>query len=174
MTPTESACSTALAALEMVVFDFDGVMTDDAVWVTEDGIELVRCSRADGLGVSRLRDEIPLLVLSSERNPVVTARCAKLGLRAVQGITDKGAHLAALLASEGIDPGRVAYVGNDVNDLGCIALVGLPVAVGNAHAEVLAASKLQLRAAGGHGAVRELCDLVLEARRARSALTPPA
>ena len=148
----------------MVVFDFDGVMTDDAVWVTEDGIELVRCSRADGLGVARLRVEIPLVVLSSEHNPVVTARCTKLGVRAIQGVADKGATLAALLDDAGIGADRVAYVANDVNDLGCLSQVGMPVAVGDAHPEVLAASVLHLRRPGGHGAVRELCDAILRAR----------
>ncbi|MDT5269271.1 MAG: hypothetical protein QOH49_1457 [Acidobacteriota bacterium] len=150
------------ARLRLVVFDFDGVMTDNGVQVDDRGGETVRCDRGDGWGVARLRDAgVSMLVLSTEEHPVVAARCAKLKLPCVQGCGDKAAALAALLAEKGIDPSEVAYVGNDVNDLGCLRLVGMPVAVGDSHPEVLAASRLVLTKAGGRGAVREFCDLLL-------------
>jgi YrbI family 3-deoxy-D-manno-octulosonate 8-phosphate phosphatase len=159
-----SPASTDIRSLvELVVFDFDGVFTDNAVWVREDGVELVRCSRADGLGIARLREfGIAMLVLSTEENPVVTARCEKLGLPVEQGVADKGAHLAELLSSRNIDPERVVYLGNDVNDAGCLRLVGLPVIVADAHSSVASLARIVLRTSGGHGAVRELCDAIVD------------
>jgi len=151
-----------LVDLDLVVFDFDGVMTDNAVWVGADGSELVRCSREDGMGISLLRRTgLAMLVLSTERHPVVAARCAKLDLECIQGVDDKAPRLTAVLAGRDVDPRRTAYVGNDVNDLDCLAMVGWPVAVADARPEVRRAARLVLGRAGGHGAVRELCDLIL-------------
>lgn len=148
-----------------LVMDFDGVFTDNRVLVREDGVEAVVCSRGDGLGLERLRRalEIPCLILSKERNRVVAARGAKLGLEVVQGCDDKATALAAWCAAKGLSPAQVAYVGNDVNDLPCMAAVGFPVAVADAHPEALAAAHLVLRKNGGQGALRELCDLILAA-----------
>jgi YrbI family 3-deoxy-D-manno-octulosonate 8-phosphate phosphatase len=148
--------------IDLVVFDFDGVMTDNTVVVSEGGDEAVVCHRGDGWGMARLRDAgIPMLVLSTERHPVVAARCAKLGVPCLQAIEDKAGELARHLERERIDPARTVYVGNDVNDLGCMEAVGLPVAVADAEPAVLAAAKLVLSRPGGRGAVRELCELVL-------------
>jgi len=114
------------------------------------------------MGVSMLRGTgLPMLVLSTERHPVVAARCAKLALECIQGVEDKASRLAQLFEDRGIDPGRTAYVGNDVNDLGCLAMVGWPIAVADARPEVLDAARLVLGRPGGHGAVRELCDRLL-------------
>ncbi|AWK90245.1 acylneuraminate cytidylyltransferase (plasmid) [Azospirillum thermophilum] len=146
----------------LIVFDFDGVMTDNRVTVGEDGSEMVRCSRGDGLGIDRLRKAgVPMLVLSTERNPVVAARCRKLRMECHQGVDDKGTYLAALLAGRKIDPADVAYVGNDVNDLDCLRLVGLPVVVADAHPDVLPYARLVLPRPGGDGAVRALADHLL-------------
>ncbi len=148
--------------LELVVFDFDGVITDNGVTVSSDGTETVRCDRRDSLGIASLRKlGIPMLVLSTESNQVVRYRCDKLHLECLHGIDDKGATLRNVLADRGIRPAGVAYVGNDVNDLDCLQLVGLPVAVGDAHPQVLKASKLLLTRPGGCGAVREFCEQVL-------------
>lgn len=150
----------------LVVFDFDGVMTDNTVWVDANGGESVRSDRGDGWGIARLRDAgVRMMVLSTEENAVVAARSAKLKLTCIQGCADKAAALTALLAEEGIDPADVIYVGNDVNDLSCLRMVGMPVAVGDAHPDVMAASKLVLTRKGGRGAVREFCDLLLAALR---------
>jgi YrbI family 3-deoxy-D-manno-octulosonate 8-phosphate phosphatase len=153
--------------VDAVVMDFDGVHTDDAAYVGADGDELVRVSRADGLGVAALRDAgYPMLILSKERHPVVGARASKLGVEVLQGVDDKATALTRWLADHGLDPARVAYVGNDVNDLAPMAVVGWPTAVADARPEVRAAARLVLRERGGHGAVRELCDRVLESARA--------
>lgn len=148
--------------IDLVVFDFDGVMTDNTLLVTSSGDEAVVCNRGDGWGVARLREAgVPMLVLSTEANPVVAARCRKLQLECVQDVPDKAGRLRALLGERGIDPAHVAFVGNDVNDLECLQLVGLPVAPADAEPAARAAARLVLSRRGGHGAVRELCDLLL-------------
>jgi N-acylneuraminate cytidylyltransferase len=146
-------------APRLVVFDFDGVMSDNRVWVGGGGEELVACNRSDGLGLAMLRSlGLDLLVLSTETNPVVGARCRKLALPCEQGIADKAARLRSLLLERSIPASDVIYVGNDINDLACMRLVGCGVAVADAHPDVLRAADLTLTCAGGHGAVRELCD----------------
>jgi YrbI family 3-deoxy-D-manno-octulosonate 8-phosphate phosphatase len=150
------------ADLQLIVFDFDGVFTDNRVFVRDDGRESVACNRGDGLGLEMLRNRgVPMLVLSKEQNPVVGARCTKLKLPYVQGIDDKRTFLLEHLRKQGIPPESVAYVGNDVNDLACLSVVGLPVVVGDAHPDVIGAAKLVLGRPGGQGAVREFCDLVM-------------
>ncbi len=148
--------------IELAVFDFDGVMTDNSVIVTEKGEEAVLCDRGDGWGVAKLLEAgIPMLVLSTETNPVVAARCAKLNLPFQQGLGDKRTFLADYLKKHGIHSTNVIYVGNDLNDLECFNLVGWPVAVADAHPSLIAASKWVLSHQGGKGAIRELCDKLL-------------
>ena len=159
----------ALRGLRLLVFDFDGVFTDNAVWVREDGAEIVRCSRFDGMGLSVLRQAgvaPEMLVLSTEENPVVSARCRKLKLRVIQGVADKGARLRELSVELGIPLAETGYVGNDVNDIECLRLVGLPIVVADAHPDVLPLGRLRTTRLGGHGAVREICDLLLKIRSA--------
>ena len=148
--------------VRLLVLDFDGVLTDNRVFVAQDGTETVTCNRSDGLGLSLLqRQGVDVEVLSAEANPVVAARCRKLGLPYRQGLQDKAAALQALIAEKGIEPPQVVYVGNDVNDLDCMRLAGCGIAVADAHPTVLAKADLILSKPGGHGAVRELCDLIL-------------
>jgi N-acylneuraminate cytidylyltransferase len=157
-----------------VITDFDGVHTADTAYLDETGRESVRVSRSDGLGVGRLRAAgIPMLIVSKERNPVVTARARKLGVEVLQGVDDKAPAVRSWLAGHQIAPDRAAYLGNDVNDLEAMRSVGWPVAVRDARPEVLAAARLTLSRAGGQGAVRELCDLVVASRPGR-ALDGPA
>lgn len=145
--------------VRLVVFDFDGVLTDNAVYVSQEGTEFVRCWRSDGLGLQALAAiGIDLLVLSTEQNPVVSVRCAKLKLPCIQAVADKGERLAQVLAERKLDWRQVAYVGNDINDSACLRRVGLPVVVGDAHPDVLPLAKWQTEARGGYGAVREFCD----------------
>ncbi|MEG3614542.1 acylneuraminate cytidylyltransferase [Isoptericola haloaureus] len=169
----ESVVSGALTDVDVLVTDFDGVHTDDHVIVTQDGQESVRVGRDDGMGVSLLRRAgTRVVILSTEVNPVVSARGRKLGVEVLQGIGDKEIALRDWLESEGVDPARVAYVGNDVNDLGAMSVVGLPVAVADARPEVLAAARLVLDRAGGHGAVREICDRILAGQHSPRAAGP--
>jgi N-acylneuraminate cytidylyltransferase len=147
----------------LVVFDFDGVMTDNHAWVDQDGREAVMVNRADGMGISLLRQAgIPAVVLSTETNPVVAARCRKLSLPVAQGLADKASALREWLEGHHLDPAGTVYLGNDINDLPCFPLVGCAVAVADAHPEVLAQADLVLSHDGGQGAVRELCELLIK------------
>lgn len=147
--------------IDALVTDFDGVHTDDAVHVDENGVESVRVHRGDGMGVGRLvKAGFPFLILSKERNPVVTRRAEKLRVEVAQGIDNKAQVISEWMAHKGLDPKRVAYVGNDINDVEAFRVVGWPIAVADAHPHVIAEAKLVLKKNGGHGAVREVCDLV--------------
>ena len=149
-----------------VIFDFDGVFTDNKVYVFQDGREAVACNRSDGYGISMLRKtNIPLLVLSAEENPVVAARCRKLQLECLHGIHDKLPALTQWLADRGLDIHQTMYVGNDINDIACMQAVGFPIAVADAYPQVKAVAKLVLATQGGYGAVREVCDLILASHR---------
>ena len=160
--PVAPGVAADLAAVRLVVFDFDGVFTDNTVYVSEDGTESVRCWRGDGLGLQAIqRLGLQVLILSTEVNPVVTARSRKLKVECVQGCEDKRARLEAIVRERGLTLDQVAYVGNDVNDLGCLEAVGVPVVVGDAHPAVLGAAKLRTQRPGGRGAVREVCDLLV-------------
>jgi YrbI family 3-deoxy-D-manno-octulosonate 8-phosphate phosphatase len=148
--------------VNLLVLDFDGVMTDDRVWVDQDGHESVAANRRDGLGISMLHKAgVPMVVLSTETNPVVAARCQKLSLPVIQGLTDKAAALKRLIQERRLDPAHIIYLGNDVNDLPCFPLVGFAVVVADAHPDVIPQADLVLSHPGGHGAVRELCDRIL-------------
>ncbi|CAG1001468.1 3-deoxy-D-manno-octulosonate 8-phosphate phosphatase (KDO 8-P phosphatase) [Phycisphaerales bacterium] len=151
--------------IALVVFDFDGVMTDNTVLVMQDGTEGVLCNRSDGLGIGLMKDAgFSMLVISKEQNPVVSARCRKLGLECMQGVDDKPAALARVLQDRGLSPAHAAYVGNDVNDVECMRMVGMPVAVADAWPAALKAAKFVTKRPGGHGAVREVCEWFLGAR----------
>ncbi|MGP9033194.1 cytidylyltransferase domain-containing protein [Glutamicibacter mysorens] len=153
--------------VDAVITDFDGVHTPDTAYVDEHGTETVRVSRSDGMGVARLRAAgVKFLILSKETNPVVAARAAKLKVEVTHGIENKAEYVARWLADESINPARVAYLGNDINDLGAMALVGWPITVADAHHDVHLAARHTLTRKGGHGAVRELAELVLAARTA--------
>lgn len=163
----------ALARVRLLVLDFDGVMTDNRVTVTDDGHESVTCHRGDGWGIARLVESgVEVLVLSTETNPVVLHRSRKLKLECVHGCDDKLAALQALVAARGLEPAQVAYVGNDVNDLACLRWVGVPIAVADAEPEVRSAVLLVTARPGGHGAVREVAEWILAARSAPA--TEPA
>lgn len=156
--------------VELLVLDFDGVLTDDRVWVSEQGLESVAANRKDGYGIARLKERgVEVIVLTRETNPVVAARCEKLGIAAIQGVRDKGARLGEMLRERQIDPARSVYLGNDVNDLPCFPLVGCAVAVADAHPKVLTAADRRLSQRGGYGAVRELCELLLSAMQREEA-----
>ncbi|MDO5683283.1 MAG: acylneuraminate cytidylyltransferase [Propionibacteriaceae bacterium] len=162
--PTAGANDGEAIDVDAVITDFDGVHTADTAYVDEHGRETVRVSRSDGMGVSVLRKAgIPFLICSRERNRVVTARAAKLGVEVMQAITDKRAAVLDWLTENEVDPARTAYVGNDINDLGPMSVVGWPIAVADAHPDVLRAARVILSRPGGAGAVRELCDRVAAA-----------
>jgi 3-deoxy-D-manno-octulosonate 8-phosphate phosphatase (KDO 8-P phosphatase) len=151
--------------VRLVAFDFDGVFTDNTVYVTQDGVESVRCWRSDGLGLQKLQAAgIGAVIISTEKNPVVSARSAKLKITCHQGCDDKLAQLREVAGAMGAGLDAVAYVGNDINDAECLGAVALPIVVDDAHADVLALGLLRTRMPGGRGAVREVCDYLVAQR----------
>jgi YrbI family 3-deoxy-D-manno-octulosonate 8-phosphate phosphatase len=152
--------SDLMRTIRLVAFDFDGVFTDNAVYVFQDGSEAVRCFRGDGLGLAKLRAlGIDVAIISTETNPVVSARARKLGISCVQNCKDKRAALEDMAREKGLSLAEVAFVGNDINDLSCLTAVGLPVIVQDAHPDVIPYGRYRTTSPGGRGAVRELCDL---------------
>lgn len=152
--------------IELIVSDFDGVITDNRVWINEKGIESVVASRSDSMHIRELRERgIEVVILSSETNPVVRARAEKMGnVETVQGIDmrGKGQALDQLIAAKHVDPAHVVYIGNDLNDLPCFEVAGWAVAVADAFPPVLRAADWVLTASGGQGALREVCDMILK------------
>ncbi|MGW3949962.1 cytidylyltransferase domain-containing protein [Streptomyces sp. NPDC004752] len=148
--------------IDAVVLDFDGTQTDDRVLIDADGREFVSVHRGDGLGIAALRKTgLKMLILSSEQNPVVAARARKLRIPVLHGIDRKDLALKQWCEEQGIAPERVLYVGNDVNDLPCFALVGWPVAVASAHDVVRGAARAVTTVPGGDGAIREIASWIL-------------
>ncbi|MDQ0763453.1 N-acylneuraminate cytidylyltransferase [Streptomyces canus] len=148
--------------VDAVVLDFDGTQTDDRVLIDADGKEFVSVHRGDGLGIAALRKSgLKMLTLSTEQNPVVAARARKLKIPVLHGIDRKDLALKQWCEEQGIAPERVLYVGNDVNDLPCFALVGWPVAVASAHDVVRGAARAVTTVPGGDGAIREIASWIL-------------
>jgi YrbI family 3-deoxy-D-manno-octulosonate 8-phosphate phosphatase len=155
-----------LRSVELVVFDFDGVFTDNRVWVSDTGEESVACWRGDGLGLRRLDDVgVSYAIVSTEPNAVVARRAEKLRARCVHGVDDKLAVVRDEAARVGVALEMVVYLGNDVNDSACLEAVGLPVVPADAWPEVVPLARWVLERPGGRGCVRELCDALWRARR---------
>ena len=158
-----------LSAIRALVTDFDGVHTDDLVYVGDDGRELVRCSRADGMGVEMLKASgIEFLILSKETNVVVARRAEKLKAPVMHGIGEKRAVLETWASENGFALADIAYIGNDVNDVSCMRAVGLALAPADAHPSAKAAAHMVLAYPGGRGAVRAACDMLIAARKPRA------
>ncbi|BDQ34245.1 HAD hydrolase family protein [Pseudodesulfovibrio portus] len=152
--------------IRLVVYDFDGVMTDNRVSVDQDGRESVRANRSDGLGVGMIRDlGLEQVILSTEANPVVKARADKIHLEAIHGIRDKGSALIELAEKRSISVGGILFVGNDVNDADAMGLAGFKVAPADAHPSILALADYITQAPGGQGVVRELADVLAAGRK---------
>lgn len=157
------------ARIRLVVSDVDGVLTDAGVYYSAAGEELKRFSMRDGMGVELLRDAgIRTALMTRENSPIVATRAKKLQIENLWSAQrDKGATLPGLVAELGLMPDQVAYIGDDVNDLGALAWVateGLAVCPADAVNKVREAAHFVTAARGGHGAFRELCDLILDQR----------
>ena len=153
-----------LSAIKAIAFDFDGVFTDNLVYVMQNGDEAVACNRSDGMGISMLLAiGVPLVIISTEQNPIVTVRGAKLNLQVIQGVDDKLPRLVDWAGQNELTLDQIAFLGNDVNDVGCLEKAGLGVAVADAYPAALDAADFVLKKKGGHGAVREIADRWLAA-----------
>lgn len=146
----------------LVVMDFDGVMTDDRVYVNELGQEMVACSRSDGMGIGLLKKAgIKIIVISSEKNPVVARRCEKLGIEVYHGIADKAKVLKDYMEENSIQADETIFVGNDINDIDCFPLVRCAAVPADANDKAKVFADIILSHNGGFGAVRELSEMIL-------------
>jgi YrbI family 3-deoxy-D-manno-octulosonate 8-phosphate phosphatase len=165
--PANSPQRSQLAAIRAVIFDFDGVLTDNKVIVHQDGTESVVANRGDGMGISALQAAgVRVLVLSKEQNPVVAARARKLSVDVVHGCDDKLPASLDWLSQHDLDARHTAFVGNDLNDVEAMRSMGFAVCPSDAHPDVKALADWILTKPGGEGAARELSDAVLAARTA--------
>lgn len=149
--------------IKLLVVDFDGVMTDNRVLVSEDGTESVFCNRSDGLGIEMLKKKgIEVLVISKEKNKVVQARCKKLKIKCLQGIDDKDSLFLKEIKRRKLKLENVCFIGNDINDLDCIKSAGIGVAVADSYKLALEIADYVTKKKGGEGVVREVVDLILK------------
>lgn len=154
------------SGVKLLVLDFDGVLTDNRVYVDEEGREMICCWRSDGIGLNRIRKiGVKTFVISSEINPVIEKRCTKLRIDCVRGVEDKLTVLKEILREQNLSPQEVCYIGNDLPDLDCLEYVGYPVAVKGSAKEVIGIASYVTRKDGGAGAVREVCDLIYGAHK---------
>jgi YrbI family 3-deoxy-D-manno-octulosonate 8-phosphate phosphatase len=154
-----------LKDIRFLVFDFDGVWTNNQVLVFQDGTEGVLCNRSDGLGIGMAREAgLDMAVLTAEVNPVTLRRCEKVKIECVQVVKHKLPALQEMLAKRGVPAQQAAFVGNDVNDIPCMQHVGVGIAVADAWPKVKAAAHAVTTIKGGYGAVREVIEWFLEAR----------
>jgi len=152
-----------LADIDAFIFDFDGVLTNNLVHLDQDGKEWVTCSRADGLAFDVLRIlHKPAYIISTEKNPVVTARAKKLQVPVLQGVVKKVDALVALSEENGFDLSRVLYVGNDLNDFRVMQICGYTACPADAHPCINEIATIVLSCDGGKGVVREILEEVLE------------
>lgn len=150
-----------------LIMDFDGVLSDDLVYVDQDGRESVCCSRSDGFGIDLLKESTAThpLILSREVNPVVSARARKLDIEVFQSVNNKDLALQALIKERNLDPAKIIYIGNDLNDLAVLPFVGYFACPADAHPQVIRQADIVLKHPGGRGAIRELVEKILEEQR---------
>ena len=147
--------------IKLLVLDFDGVLTNNHVWITEEGIESVRCNRSDGIGLSRVRSlGIQIYIVSTEKNKVVSARANKLKTPVIQGVDDKKKAIIMLSQDLNIPLKNIAFLGNDINDIPAFEVVGMPIGVADSFEEINTKIIHKTQKKGGEGAVREICDLI--------------
>ena len=158
--------SAPIDGIRLLVLDVDGVLTDGTLWFGTDGEVLKAFHVRDGVGIKAvLGAGIEVAIISGRSSGAVQRRAAELGVRHLrQGCDNKARALRELLAELGVAASATACVVDDTPDLPMMALVALPIAVADAHRDVIAAARHVTGAVGGRGAVREACDLLIDAR----------
>ncbi len=166
MTLSREAVLRKAAQVQLLIFDLDGVLTDGALYLAEDGSDLRRFHVHDGMGLVLLRDAgIKAAVISAGHSRAVPERLHRLGVEhCYLGQKDKELPFQALLQQYALQPEQTAYVGDDVVDLPVMLRAGLGITVANAHPLVRAQAGWITGQKGGNGAVREVCELILEGR----------
>jgi len=155
-------------SIHTIVFDFDGVFTDNKVWVDQDAKESVRCDRGDGLAFDMLRRfvvkqnwTLDYFILSKEKNPVVSLRARKLQIPCMQGMSNKAHYLKEYLSNNQKISKGLIYIGNDLNDLAAMQLSGFSIAPSDAHPLIKQQANLTLPQKGGEGFVRAVVEKIL-------------
>ena len=153
----------SINSIDAFVFDFDGVLTNNLVYINQNGEESVSCSRSDGLAFDVLRKlKIPAYIISTEHNLVVTERAKKLKIKAIQGVNDKVKAIKKFSKDNSFNLKRIVYVGNDLNDFNAMMLCGFSVCPSDSHSKIQKIADIVLKTQGGEGIVRELLEDVLE------------
>jgi 3-deoxy-D-manno-octulosonate 8-phosphate phosphatase (KDO 8-P phosphatase) len=148
--------------VKLIIYDFDGVMTDNKVLVDQNGNEAVIVSRADGLAVSELKKhKIEQIIISTEKNKVVAKRAEKLKILCIDAVDNKLRIVEQYLTENKIGKEDVVYVGNDINDLEAMKFIGIPVSPADAHDSVRKISKYITKSRGGEGVIRDLLDILI-------------
>ena len=148
--------------IELLVYDFDGVMTDNTVYLNENGIEMVKVNRSDGLAISLIKDfGIKQIIISSEKNSIVEMRARKVGIECIYGVKDKVEALIDYANKGNIELSKVAFVGNEINDLEVMKIVGFSIAPFDAHNKIKELANYVTNSIGGGGVIREIYDLIL-------------
>jgi 3-deoxy-D-manno-octulosonate 8-phosphate phosphatase (KDO 8-P phosphatase) len=154
--------SISINVVDAIIVDFDGVLTNNLVYVDEDARESVRCSRSDGLAFDVLRKiKKPVYILSTEKNVVVSSRAKKLQLPVIQGINDKVLAISELVEEKSYQLSKLLYVGNDLNDYQAMQLCGFSACPSDSHEKIKQISTFVLNTKGGEGVVRELTEAIL-------------
>ena len=147
--------------IKLIIYDFDGVMTNNKVYVDQNGKEMVQVNRGDGLGVSEIKKlGIKQIIISTEANPVVSKRAKKLGISCLQGIDNKKDALKEYCQENNYDLQNVAFVGNDLNDKEVMGIAGITFCPSDAHESIKTISDFTFKATGGNGVIRELFDIL--------------
>ncbi len=147
--------------IDALIFDFDGVLTDNKVYVSEDGIESVCCSRSDGLAFDALRKlKVPAFIISSESNPVVATRANKLKIDFLHGVTNKLDPLNNLCTEKDYKLSKILFVGNDINDYEVMKSCGYSACPSDSHNTITDVATFVLQTKGGCGVVREVLEVV--------------
>ena len=149
--------------IKLIVYDFDGVMTNNKVHLDQNGNEMVQVNRADGLGVAEIKKVgIKQIIISTEKNPVVSMRANKIGISCLQGVANKKYALTDYCQKNDIQILQVAYVGNDINDKDAMVIAGFSFCPADAHETIKEISDHVFNRNGGDGVIRELLDLIKE------------
>lgn len=148
--------------ISALVFDFDGVLTDNSVYLNDKGTEWVKCNRGDGLAFKDLNElGIKSFIISSEKNKVVLTRAKKLNIPAIIGVSDKVEALKELCFKENLELSRILYIGNDLNDLRAMLICGYSACPNDSHPKIKEIATFLLKKEGGSGIVRELLEEIL-------------
>ncbi len=151
--------------IRLIIYDFDGVMTDNHVYLNQDGVEMAMCHRGDGLGVGIIRDlGITQYIVSTEENPIVARRAQKLKIGVMHKVKDKVQAVRQLCSELDTDLAEVMYIGNDTNDLEAMKLAGVKGAPKDAEPEILDIADWVSSKNGGQGVIRELARILSGSR----------